>query len=95
MFVIPKFLTHFSVAIIQEHLDIPLYLRGTKICSVFKLTLTIGFSVCCEDGRARRIQSLNKNNSPAVRRITATTFSELPANILSGVTSLSLAYLQR
>jgi hypothetical protein len=57
--------------------------------------ITIGFSVCCEDGRTWSLQSPNKNNSPAVRRSTTTTFSELPVNILSGVTLLSLMYLQR
>jgi len=60
-----------------------------------QVDITMGFSVCCEDGRAWRLQPLNKNNSPAVRRSTETTFSEFPVDILSGVTLLSLVYLQR
>jgi hypothetical protein len=55
----------------------------------------IGFSVCCEDGQAWRLQSLSKNNYPAASRNTAATFSELPANISSAVTLLSLVCLQR
>jgi len=59
-----------------------------------QVDITKGFSVCCEDGQAWRLQSLNKNNSAAVPRSTETTFSELAVNILSGVTLLSLVYLQ-
>jgi hypothetical protein len=94
MFVIPKFVTHFSVAINPEHPDTSLSSWHEGMFNL-QVDITIGFFVCCEDGRVRRLQSLNKNNSPAVRRSTATTFSELPVNILSGVTLLSLMYLQR